>query len=180
MFVIEWRFAEGHPWSHLAWGVTPNAFPTEGQAKHALQKYLKNKSALLSPGWPACEYRTAPKGDTVIAPPKIEQRPEARNHSMEGHVDSILDVLNDLLAADENAISSLVEHRVAANEALADHPTAQVVVCDYGPRIGPSIGLLGVLNAIVGADEDGYGYICAEYEGLRVKRFARTRPPKMG
>lgn len=179
MFIIEWRLNSGHPWSHLEW-VMPNYYPTREAAEKDLAKYIADKKPISIDGWPFCEYRVAPQGDTVINPPKHEKRSEVRNRAMESQVDFAIGVLNELLRTDEQAITALVEHRVTANAALADHPTAQVMVRDHGPRIGPCIGMLGVINAIFGADENGYGYIGVEHDGRRVLRFVRVQPPKMG
>ena len=63
----------------------------------------------------------------------------------------IVDVLNNLFETDPNAIDALMCNRVPVNEDLLEHPTAMCHVknegCDF-----PTIGLLGVLQAIVGID----------------------------
>ncbi len=54
-------------------------------------------------------------------------------------------VLNEILKADQVAITNLVEHRVDCNPALENHPTVQIA----GPEDCPQVGLLGVLNGIL-------------------------------
>ena len=69
-------------------------------------------------------------------------------------------VLNRLVAADPDAMSALVNHRVPANQALVDDPTAQCGTYEGVARIG----LVGVLNAIFGADEKSWGYIMVQVD----------------
>lgn len=59
-------------------------------------------------------------------------------------------VLNAALAADREAVKTLLEFRVPCNAALGAHPTIQV-------RRGPphSVGILGILNGCYGAVPDG-------------------------
>lgn len=84
--------------------------------------------------------------------------------------DHAVDILNELLALDPVALTALVERRWACNEALADHPTCQVV---KNPQ-GLSVGLLGVLNALFGADDEGRGQLCIvnDADGS-ITKFAR-------
>lgn len=91
-------------------------------------------------------------------------------------VDDAIRVLNEAVAADQDAISHLVNDRVACGQELADHPTIQVAV--HGPA-DHSVGLLGILNGIFGADADGWGFITAgsEDDGT-VIQFMRTPPRK--
>ncbi len=77
------------------------------------------------------------------------------------HAQRIIDFLNELVAIDREAIEKLIEFRVPCNQALADHPTVQVESVGYGPRVG----LLGLLNGLVGANAAGWGYVMAEFEG---------------
>lgn len=90
--------------------------------------------------------------------------------------DHAVDVLNELLALDRPAITALVERRWSCNKALGDHPTCQVTKTQYGL----SVGLLGVLNALFGADEEGWGTLCGVFEDdgtlTRFERTKRTLP----
>ena len=45
-------------------------------------------------------------------------------------VDHAIDILNEALSLDPQAIKDLVNARVACNEAMADHPTIQVGIFD--------------------------------------------------
>lgn len=86
--------------------------------------------------------------------------------------DHIINVLNELVALDREAVTKLVETRVPCNQALADHPTVQV-------SEGPSVGLLGVLNGIAGVDHDGWGFIAASFDDQgHLVKFLRTPPRK--
>ena len=85
--------------------------------------------------------------------------------------DKIITFLNELLLQDPTAMSELCRTRVSCNKILADHPTVQVSQ-DF------RVGLLGVLNGLCGAFDDGplrrCGQIAAIYDDDRnVTRFAR-------
>ena len=94
---------------------------------------------------------------------------------VEQHADLIIGRLNEMLEADPEAISNLMSHRTPCNEVLAAHPTVQVGTMAGTPRVG----LLGLLNGLVGVIQDGpkknYGLITAIVEEGRVLRFERTR-----
>lgn len=80
-----------------------------------------------------------------------------------------VDLLNQALFDDREAITKLFEHRVSCNEALAYHPTIQVSE-DF------QVGFLGLLNGIFGVNESQIGHICAVYEGGKLTRFAVLFP----
>lgn len=94
----------------------------------------------------------------------------------EALADYIITFLNELVEADQPSIEALVEFRAICNEVIGEHPTVQTV------RNGDiyQVGLLGILNGIVGArPEDGWGYIAAEFDDDgRLTKFVRTPPPK--
>jgi len=69
------------------------------------------------------------------------------------------EALNRALCADPQAIMSLVNHRVACNQRLADDATIQVGSLDDAPPW--RVGLLGVINGIVGCDANGLGLVMA-------------------
>ena len=80
--------------------------------------------------------------------------------------------LNELIALDPQAITALVESRVPCNQALADHPTVQVSATTGN---GFSVGLLGVLNGLFGAREDGWGFITAVFDDNgQITEFKKT------
>jgi hypothetical protein len=68
----------------------------------------------------------------------------------------ICEFLNELVNLDRNAVQQLVAQRVPCNEGIVNHPTAQVPMDE---ELSPCIGLLGVLNGLVGG-----GYIVAVYD----------------
>lgn len=55
-----------------------------------------------------------------------------------------VDVLNEALKADRQAVTLLLLNRVGCNEKLAAHPTIQVL-----DNAGPAVGILGIINGIV-------------------------------
>jgi hypothetical protein len=90
--------------------------------------------------------------------------------------DTIIERLNDIARTDPVAMDALIKARVPCNKAMAEHPTVQVTATDEGGIVG----ILGLLNGIVGVIPDGrprhgWGYIAAEMDdrGAFV-RFVRT------
>jgi hypothetical protein len=65
-----------------------------------------------------------------------------------------VDYLNDLLEKDYEAVEKLIFNRVQCNEALANHPTCQVMADQHDKY---EVGLLGVLNGLFGVDQDDNG-----------------------
>lgn len=77
----------------------------------------------------------------------------------------IVDFLNELLVLDPEAIHSLIEYRVPCNQQMADHSTVQVMGVDLkGKEPSFKMGLLGLLNGLVGIKDTGYGYIYAKFD----------------
>ncbi len=63
----------------------------------------------------------------------------------------IVNILNELIDCDKEAIEKLLNFRVGCNEVLSNHKTCQVKINDdftYG------VGLLGIINAIVGMNNE--------------------------
>lgn len=93
----------------------------------------------------------------------------------ESLADQFIDVLNELIEADSTAIQDLIEHRVSCDEELGVHPTVQTMLDGKAY----TVGLLGILNGLVGVIEsgpkEGWGFISAVYDddGKLVK-FQRT------
>lgn len=69
---------------------------------------------------------------------------------------NICDFLNELVNLDRSAVQQLVAQRVPCNEGIANHPTVQVPMDE---ELSPCLGLLGVLNGLIGG-----GYIVAVYD----------------
>jgi hypothetical protein len=83
--------------------------------------------------------------------------------------------LNTLIAADGEAMHALVEYRAPCNQTMTNHPTAQVsspVVSE-----GSCLGLLGVLNGLVGVDAGSWGYIASNYDDDGKLRYFSVRNP---
>jgi hypothetical protein len=62
-------------------------------------------------------------------------------------LEKIVDLLNEALVRDPEAMTALVKSRVPCNESLANHPTIQVAV-EPGESIEYSLGLVGLLNGL--------------------------------
>lgn len=86
-------------------------------------------------------------------------------------LDEVIEALNSMLACDNKAIQSMVMDRVRCNEALADHPSAQVA----GDSGYYSIGLLGVINGLFGVDEWGRGPIALVAIDNTIMFFTRDK-----
>ena len=107
---------------------------------------------------------------------EIEYRREEGRRWKEALADFFIERLNEIAQADPEAMGKLIATRVPCNEALADHPTVQVRALKGEP---PAVGVLGLLNGLVGIIEDGprkgYGLITAIVENDGTCRgFRRT------
>lgn len=77
----------------------------------------------------------------------------------------------------------MINFHVPCNNAIAEHESIQVGT--YRPESqdsGYSLGLLGIINGLFGVDEEHYGFIGMEAEGVdenyhitRIKRFVDRR-----
>lgn len=68
-----------------------------------------------------------------------------------------VDILNDALATDNEAIQQLFRYHVDCNEAMTQHPMIQVVM-DPMTHKG-KLGILGILTSIFGIGDEGFGCI---------------------
>lgn len=81
----------------------------------------------------------------------------------------IIKFMNELLELDRVTISKLIDTRIICNELLANHPTVQV-------NSEHEVGLLGILNGLVGIKDNGYGYITAVFDDdNNIVRFEKTK-----
>lgn len=64
---------------------------------------------------------------------------------------TVMETLNSAFTSDPNAIHSLVVNRVPCNIALANHPTIQVGGSPVLPPGCFQVGMLGVLNGVLGS-----------------------------
>lgn len=97
-----------------------------------------------------------------------------RNHELKVRLAlEVIAYLNEILALDPEAILALCEHRVPATARLANHETTQVS--------GLQVGLLGILNGLVGVRDDQWGYITAVYDDTtgKLTRFELTKQGEM-
>jgi hypothetical protein len=76
-------------------------------------------------------------------------------------VDDVITLLNELTEIDPEAVTRLIQTRVACNKKIADHLSVQVLVDDLGAYW---VGFLGFVNGLFGVDKDGFGPIAALYE----------------
>ncbi len=88
-------------------------------------------------------------------------------------VDEAVVQLNTMLEADPRAMQALIQLRIPCNQALADHPTAQVGNDPEGYTVGP----LGIINGLFGVDKDQWGHIAAVYEDGILRRFEKLGEP---
>ncbi len=94
---------------------------------------------------------------------------------MEVTIEQAINLLNQALHADSDAITKLVASKVECNDVLGDHPTIQCGQKD-SPDGPVTVGLLGILNGIFGIRSDGYGHISAIVDQVsgRIIRFEMT------
>jgi hypothetical protein len=63
-------------------------------------------------------------------------------------LDTCLILLNEAVAADREAIESILTNRVRCNRALADHSTIQVIDLESHP-VKYEVGALGLINGLI-------------------------------
>lgn len=88
---------------------------------------------------------------------------------MSSPAEAIVALMNELLEMDPVAVSALCHVRVPCNETLAAHPKVQVALLrDPAEAAGDddeySVGLIGVLNGLGGADYLGRGAVAAYFD----------------
>lgn len=87
-------------------------------------------------------------------------------------VGEAINYLNSIMDADPLALRALLCTFIPCNQALADHPTAQISA-DW--QEGFTVGLMGIINGLFGIDEKGWGaiaYFVSKENGLF--KFDRT------
>jgi hypothetical protein len=80
----------------------------------------------------------------------------------------IADLLNEAVARDPAAMHCLCNKRINCNSSLADHPTIQI---GTGAENQPTIGLIGILNGVIGTRADGEGYLAGVYRKGKLAGF---------
>jgi hypothetical protein len=116
---------------------------------------------------------------TTLTHPLMREDPQDdADPAKDALIEYFLSTLNGALAADRAAMSALLAHRVPCNEDMQNHPTIQVVVEGDGDTPGEAtLGVLGLINGLVGIRPDGWGYItlvCDDETDEPIK-FVRTR-----
>jgi len=92
-------------------------------------------------------------------------------------IQQVIDLMNEALNLDREAITNLVRTRVVCNKALTEHPTIQVGGED--PNIG-EVGLLGIINGLFSKTKGGWGKICTISENGFIERFSLTEKETKG
>ncbi len=86
-----------------------------------------------------------------------------------------LDILNDALERDPEALTQLINARVSCNERMTKHKTVQVGVHGGDYRVG----VLGLINGILGYKRGGIGaegdVDTRSGQFVRVHRFIHTK-----
>lgn len=87
-----------------------------------------------------------------------------------------IELLNELLELDHDAIEDLLGHRTRCSHGLAWHNTVQVEEAEGTPPTH-TVGMLGILNGLVGIRKDRWGYITAVFddETKKLLRFQLTK-----
>jgi len=83
-------------------------------------------------------------------------------------IDDAIKYLNSVMRSDPLAIRALMCIAIPCNEALADHPSAQVRN-DW--EEGYTVTLLGIINGLFGVDEDGWGAIAYRFDESKAFEF---------
>jgi len=88
----------------------------------------------------------------------------------------VVDLLNNLIRLDPEAVRALMDCRVPCNDEFADHPTVQCGLAEHVRKRTPdhnlpddanyTVGPLGLLNGLFGIDPKGWGYIAAVYQNV--------------
>jgi len=82
-------------------------------------------------------------------------------------------VLNEALSQDPRALRDLLAHREVCNQRLAQNDTVQVRQTPDGVR---SVGVLGLINGILGARANGMGPLAVEMDDNGdLLRFTTTK-----
>lgn len=85
-------------------------------------------------------------------------------------VEDAINLLNELLELDANAIGSLVANRVPCNQGIADHYSVPVEQRNGGFVIG----MFGIINGLFGVDDDGWGAIVYDLDCGNLLKFRKA------
>ena len=73
-------------------------------------------------------------------------------------IEQIIDMLNSMMKDDPEVLDSLLKTRVPCNLVFSDRPDINVRTEDDGTY---TCSVLGLLNAVIGHRDDGYGKVSA-------------------
>lgn len=100
--------------------------------------------------------------------PRIVSTSNPRDAVRRAILTTFLSTLNEGLQADPVAVSTLVDTRVACNDALTEHPDITVVP---GPDGDCSVGLMGVLNGVCKRLTGHYIVAVADVDSGKIEKF---------
>lgn len=86
-------------------------------------------------------------------------------------IEQTIDMLNELVNLDRNAVLNLIINRVPCNQGIADHYSVQIQREDDGSF---SVGLMGVINGLFGINAYGAGNIRYVLQNGELIRFERN------
>ena len=104
--------------------------------------------------------------------PSYDRRPDM------AAVERAVRVLNEALLLDREAIEKLFAFRVNVNQELGAHPTIQVASAHPGAQ-GLTLGAIGLINGLFGADAESWGFICMDVDDndhTKILRFSVRNP----
>jgi len=79
-------------------------------------------------------------------------------------VNAIMDILNEAFKIDPVFMQTLITTRFPCNKGMADHPTIQVHCYGDASIDKPKAGFLGLINGMIGVDENISGPIAANFD----------------
>jgi len=79
-------------------------------------------------------------------------------------ISDIVEFLNKAAKLDARAIEGLVNLRVPCNEVIAEHPTIQVAAESKSENATPFLGMLGLLNGVIGETSTSGDKITINYD----------------
>jgi hypothetical protein len=90
----------------------------------------------------------------------------------------VVDLLNEALELDSEAITALINARVPINLALADHPTIMSMQVQH-TEFPAALGVLGLINGFVAKEGMAVEAMfddleCTQLVGFQLKRRTRT------
>ena len=79
-------------------------------------------------------------------------------------VKDVIAMLNEIHQLDPELMTNMVLHRFPCNEGIKNHKTVQAHCHGDASVEAPKVGLLGVLNGILGIDRNHFGPVAANFE----------------